>query len=675
MPDMMPIPDALYRALMHGAEEAFLILDQYTIQEGNACAARLLGVEPEQLLKRSIGSLCLPTQANGVNSMQMWQSFEQEARNGEFPSFEWQFQHVDGHVLQTRVKLRYWQQNGLARFLVLIQDMGEEGAQDASESALLTAKVKFQALLDNFPGGVSMIDQSLRFVAWNKEVMRLTGFTDDFFAPGTQPSMSEMFRYNIARGEYGELPEGKSIDQVVEEKMAQVRRFEPHHFIRARPDGLVLEVRGVPIASGGFVTTYQDITQQHNMKEQMRQQSALLREVLEHMAAGVMVFDGSLRLKAWNSNVIDMLDLPPARFQADQAYPDLWRTVLQQDECSHCTATELEQRLEAHIAAMRETFEHRYERTSSKGRTFLVHGKTLFDEGKSIEFIITMTEITDRKQAEMAQTEANLRLEKLVTELNEARADLVRNEKLAGLGSLVAGVAHELNTPLGNCLMMTSTIADSTRQFAKKAQSMMVARNELEEYFANTINAMGLLTQNLSVAADLIMRFKQVAITQAHSQRREFDFLDLVHDIETVIHDKIQSSGHSLTFSIEAGIVFDSYPDPLEQVMLTFIHNALQHAFEDGFAGTMTLAAQKINPQHVQLEFRDNGKGIQAQYLAHIFDPFFTINVQRGFGGLGLHICHNIVTSLLGGEIEAQSELGAGTVFVLRLPLYTPITY
>jgi signal transduction histidine kinase len=176
-------------------------------------------------------------------------------------------------------------------------------------------------------------------------------------------------------------------------------------------------------------------------------------------------------------------------------------------------------------------------------------------------------------------------------------------------------------------------------------------------------------------AAELIMRFKQVAITQTNTQRRVFYLHQLIHEVELVMCEKIQDAGHHLEVQVPPDIRFDSYPDPLEQVMISLINNALQHAFEGIQGGKMTLLAHKVSEEQIRIEFHDNGKGIAAQYLARIFDPFFTINNNRGCGGLGLHISHNIVTSLLSGEIKVESEVEVGTAFVLELPLNTPVKY
>lgn len=670
MPDVNYLPDSLYSVLMQQAKQPFLVLEQFMVQEGNANAAHLLGVTLTELSTRSLWSFCPLKQANGGDSPEIWQAYQNQALAGEAVRFEWQFQHSDGHLIQACVKLSHWQRDGNVRILVFIQDSDQ---QQCFESELQAARFKFQTLLENFPGGITMIDQSLRFIAWNQTAMRLTGFTEEFFVPGTQPSVSDMFRYNIVRGEYGEVSSQMDMEALLHEKMEAVKRFEAHHFIRVRPDGLVLEVRGIPMENGGFVTTYQDVTEQYHVKEQVRQQSVLLSEVLEHMSPGVMLFDENLCLKAWNSNAIKMLELPLLSIQPGVPFADLMRVMLK--EGVGWIDADFEHRLRRNIKFMRESSEHHSEQTNAAGRTFLIHGKTLKNTGKMVELIITMTDITERKQVEVVQYEANLRLEKLVKELNEARADLVRNEKLAGLGSLVTGVAHELNTPLDNCLMMTGAIQDATRRIDEKVKSNEIVREDLDAYFNHIMGDMHLLTKNLLTAAELIMRFKQVAITQTNTQRRVFYLHELIHEVELVMCEKIQDAGHHLEVQVPPDIRFDSYPDPLEQVMISLINNALQHAFEGIQGGKMTLLAHKVSEEQIRIEFHDNGKGIAAQYLARIFDPFFTINNNRGCGGLGLHISHNIVTSLLSGGINVQSEVGGGTAFVLELPLNTPVKY
>jgi signal transduction histidine kinase len=254
-------------------------------------------------------------------------------------------------------------------------------------------------------------------------------------------------------------------------------------------------------------------------------------------------------------------------------------------------------------------------------------------------------------------------------QLKDTQAQLAAHEKLASLGSLVAGVAHELNTPIGNSLLMASTLQEKTDTLAARFAQSSLKKSDLEGWIAAASESSALIQRSLHAAAELVNSFKQVSVDQASTQRRRFDLAKACHEIAATIMNQVRRGGHALVLEVEPGIVMDSYPGPLGQVLINFVNNALLHAFE-GPGGTMVVAAALSGPDRVRIEFRDDGRGIPAEHLSRIFDPFFTTRMGQGGTGLGLNIAYNIVTTLLGGTIRVESgPAGKGTVFVLDLPL------
>jgi signal transduction histidine kinase len=254
-------------------------------------------------------------------------------------------------------------------------------------------------------------------------------------------------------------------------------------------------------------------------------------------------------------------------------------------------------------------------------------------------------------------------------QLKETQAQLAAREKLASLGSLVAGVAHELNTPIGNSPLMASTLQEKTDQLAARFAQANLKKSDLEGWIAAASESSALIQRSLHAAAELVNSFKQVSVDQASTQRRRFDLAQACQEIAATIMNQVRRGGHTLVLDVEPRIVMDSYPGPLGQVVINFVNNALLHAF-DGPGGTMVLAAAPSGPDRVRIEFRDDGRGIPAEHLSRIFDPFFTTRMGRGGTGLGLNIAYNIVTTLLGGTIRVESgAAGKGTVFILELPL------
>ncbi|NNG23283.1 sensor histidine kinase [Telluria aromaticivorans] len=255
-------------------------------------------------------------------------------------------------------------------------------------------------------------------------------------------------------------------------------------------------------------------------------------------------------------------------------------------------------------------------------------------------------------------------------QLKETQAQLAAQEKLASLGSLVAGVAHELNTPIGNSLLMASTLQEKTTEVATRFDAATLRRSDLADYMAASREASNLIMRSLNNAAELVNSFRQVSVDQASAQRRRFDLAQACQEIAATLMNTVRLSGHRLELRVPAGIMMDSFPGPLGQVVINFVNNALLHAF-DAPGGIMVLSATRIDGA-VRIEFRDDGRGIPPEHLARIFDPFFTTRMGQGGTGLGLNISWNIVTSLLGGTVRVESAPGQGAAFILDLPLRAP---
>jgi signal transduction histidine kinase/tetratricopeptide (TPR) repeat protein len=257
--------------------------------------------------------------------------------------------------------------------------------------------------------------------------------------------------------------------------------------------------------------------------------------------------------------------------------------------------------------------------------------------------------------------------------LKETQAHLVAQEKLAALGSMVAGVAHELNTPIGNSLLVASTLQDNTKTAVSKLNEQTLRRSDLQTYFEDVKTTADIIMRGLSSAATLISSFKQVAVDRTSEQRRIFDVQQVMQDIIATLNIRIGHAGHIVTLNIPANIKMDSYPGSLGQVITNLVENAILHAFENGQTGTMTLTALQTNQQRVLIQFTDDGVGISEGNLKRVFDPFFTTKLGQGGSGLGLNICHNIVTSIMRGQLSVSSKMGVGTNFQLDLPLVLPL--
>ncbi|MFZ6799636.1 ATP-binding protein [Undibacterium sp. Di24W] len=286
------------------------------------------------------------------------------------------------------------------------------------------------------------------------------------------------------------------------------------------------------------------------------------------------------------------------------------------------------------------------------------------EAGKPVRMVGTVSDITSDKQAheELVRTHEELR---------QTKDQMVQSEKMASLGALVAGVSHELNTPLGNAVTATSTLQDERRVFAKKMEKG-ITRSELNLFLQMVGESGDLIERNLLKANELIYSFKQVAIDQSTFNRRKFDLKELVNEIVLTMSPSFKRTPFVITTDVPVGISMDSFPGSLGQVLMNLLSNALVHGFDGLTNGHVFITAKIEHADFVSLSVRDDGRGIPKNIQQKIYDPFFTTRLGKGGSGLGLNIVFNVVTGLLGGTISLESELDEGAHFQINLPITAP---
>ncbi|MEG1051202.1 MAG: ATP-binding protein [Janthinobacterium sp.] len=275
-------------------------------------------------------------------------------------------------------------------------------------------------------------------------------------------------------------------------------------------------------------------------------------------------------------------------------------------------------------------------------------------------------------QAKEQSEQTNLELAAALENLSITQEELVRRDKLAALGALVAGIAHELNTPIGNSLLIASTMQQKTEDVERLMNGPGLRRSDLAAYIDDAGKAAALVMRGLHSAADLVNSFKQVAVDRTTEQRRHFLLRQFIAELMLPLSTQLKAAGLSLTQDVPDGLAMDSYPGPLGQVLGNLLENCLRHAFDGRSGGSIAVSARASDDgQGIVLSVADTGVGISADDLTHVFDPFFTTKLGSGGSGLGLHVAHNIVTGVLGGHIDASSS-PAGTTFTLLLPAVAP---
>lgn len=286
---------------------------------------------------------------------------------------------------------------------------------------------------------------------------------------------------------------------------------------------------------------------------------------------------------------------------------------------------------------------------------------------------------TELRQAhdilELRVKERTAELEQANTDLARAMTQLVQQEKLAALGNLVAGIAHELNTPLGNALTVATRLQHHWDEFQQHLNNGSVRRSLLQELLSTSHQACDLLQKNLSRASELIRHFKAVAVDQTSARRRSFLLAEIIDEVLITLEPQWHGTLYQWVIDIPPAIHLDSYPGALEQVITNLIHNSLLHGFAQRPHGTIHMQAVLCDSQTVALDYYDDGHGILPAHLHRVFEPFFTTRLGQGGTGLGLYLVHNLVTGVLGGSITLRSAPMAGVHFHMRLPLRAPLAH
>ncbi|OUR70247.1 hypothetical protein A9Q76_07970 [Arcobacter sp. 31_11_sub10_T18] len=264
---------------------------------------------------------------------------------------------------------------------------------------------------------------------------------------------------------------------------------------------------------------------------------------------------------------------------------------------------------------------------------------------------------------------SNDELEQTISNLIQTQKMLVEAEKMASLGGLVAGVAHELNTPVGNGLMGITHFLQISKKLEKDYANEIMTQSDFEEFIKITTDLAQQININLKKTALLVKNFKQVSVDQTSEQKREFNIKLYLEEIIYSLNYLIKQTRLKVTIHCDDNIELNSYPGAYSQILTNLITNSIRHAFEKQEEGLISINVQ-INPNnHLEITYKDNGKGISKENLSKIFDPFFTTNREDGGTGLGLNIVYNIVMSTLKGTIECNSIGNEGVTFIIILPL------
>jgi signal transduction histidine kinase len=250
--------------------------------------------------------------------------------------------------------------------------------------------------------------------------------------------------------------------------------------------------------------------------------------------------------------------------------------------------------------------------------------------------------------------------------LRDTQVQLIQSEKLAALGGLVAGVAHEINTPVGISVTAASSLVEETNRMADHYKTNKISRAEFKDYLNTTSQTAKLILSNMQRTDTMVQSFKQVSVDQSTEQQRTFRLKEYSEDIIRSLYPRLKGMKVEINLDIDEKLEFNSYPGAYSQILTNLILNSLVHGFDGKTKGNITISAN-MDKEQLLIEYRDNGKGIVPELMDKIFEPYFTTNKKVGTG-LGMHIVYNLVTQKLNGSISCSSEPGKGVQFQIKLP-------
>lgn len=353
----------------------------------------------------------------------------------------------------------------------------------------------------------------------------------------------------------------------------------------------------------------------------------------------------------------------------------------------------LTQSLTSHVKGQTEHFECGYRTKDLAGGWVWILGKGRVvardAKGFALRMVGTNRDVTELKRAEDAlrelneelesrverRTEAlaksNRELQRTLDELTRTQKQLVESEKLAALGGLVAGVAHEINTPLGVGVTAASHLQAEAQVMGKRLAEGRLGKSDLLRFIEQATQSADLVLRNLDRASQLVRSFKQVAVDQSSEQRREFRLRAYLGEILLSLQPRIRKIDVTVDIECPESLALDTYPGAIYQIVVNLVINSLVHGFE-GRSGNVIRIEAWCEGDRVILDYRDNGKGMSEAVQRRVFEPFFTTRRGSGGSGLGMHIVYNLTTQLLGGEVSCDSTEGKGTHFRLRIPRVAP---
>ncbi|THD67192.1 MAG: PAS domain S-box protein [Bradyrhizobium sp.] len=539
-------------------------------------------------------------------------------------------------------------------------DTAREAAVHALAEQRL-AEESYRKLFEGSVDGIYVTTPAGALLNANPALARMMGYeTPEALIRGVNDVTHQIYVHPAARAEYQSLMQR---DGMVREFEYQARQRGGTTLWLSDSATVVRDEAGEVIRYEG---TVRDITDQKRAEDAIAEGRRMLQQVIDTVPAVINVKDKNLRYTLMNRYMAGIFGIEPAAA--------IGRTTT--DLMSRYGAQKTDENDKRVLEAGKGLgfYEEEYIDSAGNMRQWLVNKLPLLDPEGHIESIVTVAlDIGERKRGELEMRKAKDDAEAALRNLRETQKSLIEAEKLAALGRLVAGVAHEVNNPVGISLTVASSLERKSANFAAEVARGDVRRSSLNEFLETSRDASSQLVANLNRAAELIQSFKQVAADRNYSDQRSFDLGDLTEQVVMSLRPGLRKHNLTLTVDCQPNLVMNSYPGPYGQVLTNLFLNSMAHAFPDGKPGAIDIKVRESGKDNVEIIFSDNGCGMSLDVRRRAFDPFFTTRRDQGGTGLGLHIVYSIVTNRLGGRLDLDSEPGEGTRIQIILPRVAPL--
>jgi PAS domain S-box-containing protein len=650
----LELSEAMHRNIVDGAAEAIVTVDtDGKIISANRAVQTIFGYEPDALVGEPVAVLMERDVA--AEHQRFISNYLLTGKSRIMGgTTELSAQRADGEVFPIELSVNEVTVPGQKFFCAIVRDISERKAAELAlrqtAERLEESERNLKQLLDLSPVGITIVEPEDHNRLYANEAMaRMFKIPPD--TPLSEWGAAETFADPATLGFVHGIGFAKNPVSDLE-------------LLRRRRDGTTWWCLHYsrPIIFGGreaAIVWHLDISNRKAIEAELSRKEAQLRSTIDNAPAGIVMTDKDQKIVLVNEELRDILDVPREMLEPGEFYGDVLRYMADRGDFG---SGDIEQKYERALHTLRNPNTGIHEYSAVSGRVFGVRRHEVGD-GSVVTVAVDVTE----------QKEGEERLRQALWDLELAQDELVQSEKMASLGGLVAGVAHEINTPVGTAVTAASHVREETVRIREAFARNEVKRSQFDNYLAAADEGTRIIESNLHRAAQLIRSFKQVAVDQSSELRRRFNIDAYIREtVDSLMPQLKHYPKVELQLEMDADVSINSYPGAFAQILSNLVVNALAHGFGQDRSGTILIRTVTLDEQ-VKITFEDDGAGMDADIRTRIFEPFFTTKRGSGGSGLGMHIVYNLVTTQLSGTIRCFSNRGQGTRFDITIPM-TPET-